>query len=62
MTNKTVFLAVNIENDSDFDAIAFSSYKEMVEFCSIYDCYTPFETGLHSVKSALDLFGVEYNG
>ena len=60
--NNTVYLAVNIEPDHEFDAIAFNSYDEMMEFCGIYDVYQPFETGLYTVRDALDIFGVEYNG
>lgn len=55
--NKTVYLAVNINSDCEFDAIAFETYNEMIEFCSIKDEYQPFETGLYTVKDALDIFG-----
>lgn len=59
---KAVYLAVNIEPDYEFDAIAFETREEMYEFCREYEVYQPFETGQYTVKDALDIFGVEYNG
>lgn len=49
------FVAIRTETAED-DAIVFRTEGEMLAFCEARGEYRPLKTGLHTLKSALDLF------
>ena len=55
MNIKDIYCAVRI--DGDTDVIAFETLAECLEFCQRRDEYEFIHTGVHTLSSALDIFG-----